>query len=67
MHGTQGAHPGRGGGWGGGLGEYAMPTEAICAKVSNFVQTTHATSHRITRLMAPAGSARIVEALGIKA
>eukprot|EP00966_Prymnesium_polylepis_P234060 5414066-Prymnesium_polylepis.1 len=37
MHGTQGVHPGRGGGWGAGLGEYG-------AKMSDFVRITHATS-----------------------
>eukprot|EP00966_Prymnesium_polylepis_P284559 6574370-Prymnesium_polylepis.1 len=51
MHGTQGAPPGRGGGWGGGLGEYAMPTEAVCAEMSDFVRTTHATSLRGRRRM----------------
>eukprot|EP00966_Prymnesium_polylepis_P176880 4096248-Prymnesium_polylepis.2 len=36
MHGTRDVHPGRGGGSGGGLGEYAMPAEAICEKMRIF-------------------------------
>eukprot|EP00966_Prymnesium_polylepis_P160939 3719033-Prymnesium_polylepis.1 len=52
MHGTQasGRPPWARGGWGGGLGEHAMPTEEICAKMSGRILSELATTHATSQL-----------------